>query len=214
MDYDDKRGWTLAVGVAALAGYVDAIGFLKLGGFFVSFMSGNSTRLGVSLAGGLKPVWVAAALIVTFVVGVIVGSLMGHFAQIHRRPAVLVLVSVLLAGAAVLGLFVAKDAAIAAMTLAMGAVNGVFEEEGAVGDGPRYINGVRNNLGSNWVGTFVRDVRLYWSPRIFLWISLVTGGVSGAAVFSQLGLSALWVASAASALLALFTWVGGAPRHF
>ena len=32
--------------MSTLAGYVDAIGFLHLGGLFVSFMSGNSTRMG------------------------------------------------------------------------------------------------------------------------------------------------------------------------
>jgi uncharacterized membrane protein YoaK (UPF0700 family) len=48
----DRRIRTLAAGLSALAGYVDAIGFIKLGGFFVSFMSGNSTRLGVGLAHG------------------------------------------------------------------------------------------------------------------------------------------------------------------
>ena len=41
-----RRDIALAAGLSGVAGYVDAIGFLKLGGFFVSFMSGNSTRLG------------------------------------------------------------------------------------------------------------------------------------------------------------------------
>ena len=40
------------VALSTLAGYVDATGFLMLGGFFVSFMSGNSTRLGVGLIEG------------------------------------------------------------------------------------------------------------------------------------------------------------------
>ena len=35
----------MAVLLAALAGYVDSIGFLQLGGLFVSFMSGNTTRM-------------------------------------------------------------------------------------------------------------------------------------------------------------------------
>ena len=47
-----RRNLALACTLSALAGYVDAIGFLHLGGMFVSFMSGNSTRLGVSLAQG------------------------------------------------------------------------------------------------------------------------------------------------------------------
>ena len=49
---DSRRNVALACALSALAGYVDGIGFLHLGGLFVSFMSGNSTRLGVSLAQG------------------------------------------------------------------------------------------------------------------------------------------------------------------
>lgn len=37
---------TLAVAAAALAGYVDAVGFLSADRYFVLFMSGNTTRLG------------------------------------------------------------------------------------------------------------------------------------------------------------------------
>ncbi len=33
----------LAIGLAALAGFVDGVGFLTAGGYFVSFMSGNTT---------------------------------------------------------------------------------------------------------------------------------------------------------------------------
>ena len=45
---DTRRNISLACALSALAGYVDAIGFLHLGGLFVSFMSGNSTRMGVA----------------------------------------------------------------------------------------------------------------------------------------------------------------------
>ena len=50
----------LALSLAVLAGYVDSLGFLQLGGVFVSFMSGNSTRLAVSLAEGR---WQAAGAV-------------------------------------------------------------------------------------------------------------------------------------------------------
>ena len=40
----DRRVKLLAAGLSALAGFVDATGFIQMGGFFVSFMSGNTTR--------------------------------------------------------------------------------------------------------------------------------------------------------------------------
>src|SRR6202158_4361363 len=95
---DTRRNIALACALSALAGYVDAIGFLHLGGLYVSFMSGNSTRMGVELAQGQ---WVAAAaslgLIVLFVIGAAAGSLivLGH--GVHRQPWVLLAEAALLA---------------------------------------------------------------------------------------------------------------------
>jgi uncharacterized membrane protein YoaK (UPF0700 family) len=95
---DSRRNISLACALAALAGYVDAIGFLHLGGLYVSFMSGNSTRMGVSLAAGQ---WSSAAeslgLIVLFVIGAACGSLivLGH--GVHRQPWVLLAEALLLA---------------------------------------------------------------------------------------------------------------------
>ncbi len=61
MIHYDRRRQSLAAALAALAGYVDAIGFVKLGGLFVSFMSGNTTRMAVGLAGGSAVAAVAVA---------------------------------------------------------------------------------------------------------------------------------------------------------
>ncbi len=83
-----------------LAGYVDASGFVALGGFFVSFMSGNSTRMAIGLAQGAGSAGIAAGLIGAFLFGVVLGALAGHAAQGRRRPVVLALVAALLAAGA------------------------------------------------------------------------------------------------------------------
>ena len=58
----------MAVLLAALAGYVDSLGFLQLGGLFVSFMSGNSTRMAVGVSmGDWRTVGVAAAILILFI---------------------------------------------------------------------------------------------------------------------------------------------------
>ena len=73
---DSGRNIALACALSAVAGYVDGIGFLHLGGLFVSFMSGNSTRMGVSLAEGQwLPAAAALGLIALFVIGAALGSL-------------------------------------------------------------------------------------------------------------------------------------------
>src|SRR3981189_2532383 len=92
---DSRRNVILASALSALAGYVDGIGYLHLGGLYVSFMSGNSTRMGVSLG---QAQWQDAAqalgLIVLFVVGAAAGSLIVLGRGVHRQP------FLLLAGAA------------------------------------------------------------------------------------------------------------------
>src|ERR1700678_1716313 len=98
---DSRRNIALACALSALAGYVDGIGFLHLGGLFVSFMSGNSTRMGVSLA---RLHWLDAAeafgLIALFVTGAALGSLIVLGRGLNRQPWVLLAEALLLAAAA------------------------------------------------------------------------------------------------------------------
>ena len=48
----ERRDFVVAAGLAAVAGFVDAVGFVALGGFFVSLITGNSTRAAVDLMAG------------------------------------------------------------------------------------------------------------------------------------------------------------------
>src|ERR1700758_4368200 len=98
-----RREIVLAVCLSAHAGFVDALGFLSLGGLFVSFMSGDATRLGVDAGRG---VWgdagTATSLIAAFVLGAAAGSVVGRLARARRRPAVLAAVCATLAAAVLL----------------------------------------------------------------------------------------------------------------
>lgn len=189
--------------LSALAGYVDAIGFIHLGGFFVSFMSGNSTRLGVGLAENWSNAIVAAGLVATFVAGVVVGCLVGHVARSHRRPAVLILVSALLALAATLGMFGVYCGAVIAMALAMGAENAVFEQGGEVHIGLTYMTGTLVKLGQRITAALFGGDRLGWAPYLILWLGLVGGGITGALAYEWVGLNGLWFAAAAAAMFAV-----------
>jgi uncharacterized membrane protein YoaK (UPF0700 family) len=141
----DSRGSTiLACALSALAGYVDGIGFLHLGGLFVSFMSGNSTRMGVSLAEGHWPNAAAAlGLIALFVVGAAAGSLIVLGRGLNRQPWVLRVEALLLAISGLCHAFGFSNAAVAAMVLAMGLENAVFQIDGGAGLGLTYVTGVR-----------------------------------------------------------------------
>ncbi len=199
----DKRVQALAIGLSALAGYVDAIGFIQLGGFFVSFMSGNSTRLGVGLIERSNNAALAGGLIALFVAGVIAGSLAGKFAKTHRRPVVLVLVAVLLfVAASAAGAGATKVAAIA-MVLAMGAENAVFEHDSELHIGLTYMTGTLVKFGQRVAAAIMGGPRFAWASYGLLWSGLVTGAVAGAASFSWIGLASLWPAAAFAGIFAI-----------
>ncbi|MDO9490101.1 MAG: YoaK family protein, partial [Sphingomonadaceae bacterium] len=177
----DKRIWIFAAGLSALAGFVDAVGFIELGGFFVSFMSGNSTRLAVGIAGGLPAVAaLAGSLIGCFVLGVMAGTLAARRGGRQRGPVVLALVALLLALAALVG--AQGEVAIAAllMAAAMGAENAVFEREGEVAIGLTYMTGTLVKLGQRATAALLGGDRWGWVPYLMLWAGLIAGAVAGA----------------------------------
>lgn len=184
-------------------GYVDAVGFMMTGGFFVSFMSGNSTRLAVGLIDGAAYAAVALSLIAAFVAGASIGALVGRMAKDRRGLAVLILVSLLLAAAATLSSFDADRLAIMLLALAMGAENTIFAEDGEVRIGLTYMTGTLVKLGKNITTALLGGAPFGWVPYFLLWLGLVIGAALGAAAYVHAGPSALWPAAAAMAALAL-----------
>lgn len=124
---DSRRNIVLACILSCLAGFVDAIGFIHLGGLFVSFMSGNSTRLGVFIEEGR---WHEAAetagLISLFVIGAGVGNLIVLGLKAHRQTCVLLTEGVLLALAAGAFSFGYSQVTVVLIVFAMGLENAAF----------------------------------------------------------------------------------------
>ena len=202
MNRYDNGSRMLAVWLSAIAGYVDAVGFLKLGGFFVSFMSGNSTRMAVAIAQGRQGAFLGLGLIGLFVLGVAFGSVSGRLANAERRTVVLALVSLLLAIAAATGMMGYPAVAVAAMVLAMGAENAVFESDGEVRVGVTYMTGTLVKVGQRLAAIPFGGDRTAWAPFLILWFGLISGAVAGAAIYPLLGLNALWPAAGAAAVAA------------
>jgi uncharacterized membrane protein YoaK (UPF0700 family) len=194
----------LASTLAALAGFVDAIAFVELGGYFVSFMSGNSTRMSVGLAQGAVSAGYAGSLIASFVLGVVAGSLLGRAAEPRRRMGVLIGVGALLALAALAGSIGQPWIAGWTMAAAMGAENAVFEERGDVRVGLTYMTGTLVKLGQRIALALAGGPRFEWAPFLLQWLSLAAGALVGASLHPLLGLSALWLAAAVAGALAMY----------
>lgn len=191
-----KSSLALAALLAALAGYVDALGFLQLGGFFVSFMSGNSTRLGVGAAGAnLQAVGTAGGLIAVFVTGVVVGVLVGREDWRWRRPAILSLVT-----AALLTAAIAHGGeprwAMAATAFGMGALNALFQRDGDVAIGVTYMTGALVRMGHRIAMALRGGPKWDFLPFLMLWVSLTAGAILGGLTFAAANGAGLWVATA------------------
>jgi uncharacterized membrane protein YoaK (UPF0700 family) len=202
MNRYDRKIWGLAACFAALAGYVDALGFLYLGGFFVSFMSGNSTRLAVGLSAHFSDAATAAGLITSFVIGVMLGSLCGRVIQRSRHGALMYLIAAMLSLAALLAILGASWAAAATLAMAMGAENALFERDGEVQIGLTYMTGTLVKFGQRLLSALMGGDRFGWLPYLLLWLGLVTGAVLGAMSYRLIGHSAIWAAAGAAFLLA------------
>jgi uncharacterized membrane protein YoaK (UPF0700 family) len=197
--------WLLAALLAMLAGYVDAIGFLTLAGVFVSFMSGNSTRMAVAAVRGDGAALVPAAVIAAFVLGVVASALLAGRAGRWRKPAVLLLVTALLAAAAGVRMAIAGLPPALLLAAAMGAENGVFQRDGEVSIGVTYMTGTLVKLGQRLALSLNGGPRWGWVPMLLLWCGLVTGAMLGATAWPHAW--SLWAAAGVAALLTVLAFV-------
>lgn len=186
----------VAICLAALAGFVDAFAFTSLGGFFASFMSGNSTRLGAGLGTGLDDVALTAGgLVLAFVSGVILASVLVRAAGARHQAAILAVVAALLLVAAGIGEIAPGPIVLPVLALAMGTVNGMFHRDGEVTIGVTYMTGALVRTGQKLAAALMgEDDRFGWVPYLALWLGFVAGAVSGAAAQLRWGWDALWLA--------------------
>jgi uncharacterized membrane protein YoaK (UPF0700 family) len=199
--YDSARQ-RLALGLAGLAGLVDATGFVVAGGYFTSFMSGNTTRMGVELAA--RPVLALAplGLIAAFLAGVIGGALIARRAGVRRKRVLLGLIAGLLTGGA--GLLAAglPIPFLGASAMAMGMANNVFVQRGEVTVGVTYMTGALVRFGQGIAGRLAGEPLPGARGYGLLWSALALGAATGGALcaiapvlaagLAALGAAALW----------------------
>lgn len=198
----------LAICLAALAGFVDALAYSSLGGFFAAFMSGNSTRLGVAFAAErYDEVRMAGALILNFVAGAMVATVVSRRWPAQPQAAVMTTVALLLAAAALLARLFPESQALLLLAVAMGA-------ECGIGIGFTYMTVTLVRMGQTLAGALMGDSdRWGWLRHLLLWLGFLLGVVTGGRCHGAFGSGALWLAVAAAAALAFaFACIGSGAR--
>jgi uncharacterized membrane protein YoaK (UPF0700 family) len=189
-----------------MAGMVDAIGFLASGGFFLSFMSGNSTRLSVGLVDAAPYVGMVAALLTSFVTGVVAGSLIGRknmLSPSRRQAFILIIISLLLFAAPLIANFGFLLIGLCFAAFCMGLENTLFEREGSVSFGLTYMTGALVKIGQGLATMISGGPRLEWMPYLLLWLGLIIGAAVGALMFGIFGYNSLLLPAAYAGIFAL-----------
>lgn len=200
----------IAICLAALAGFVDALAFTSLGGFFASFMSGNSTRLAVSLATGVgNDALMAGALVLSFVSGVMLASVIVRALPGRDKPAAMALLTALLVAAGLVADLGLVTAAGLSLATAMGAAHLLLAREAQ--SGGTGLTALLVRIGERLAGALMGDAdRWGWLGPLLLWTGFIAGAALGAGACQQIGLRSLWLVAVAAAALTL--WLGSRAR--
>jgi uncharacterized membrane protein YoaK (UPF0700 family) len=200
--YDPARQ-RLALGLAGLAGLVDATGFVVAGGYFTSFMSGNTTRMGVELIERPALALAPLGLIGCFLAGVIAGAMIGRRVRgRHKRVLLGMVAATLGAGAGLLAAgFPIPFLALSA--IAMGLANNVFARGGEVTVGVTYMTGALVRFGQGVAARLAGEPLPSTRGYGLLWSALAAGAAAGGALCT---IAPVWAAGTA-ALAALALWL-------
>ncbi|MFJ3959204.1 YoaK family protein [Arthrobacter sp. NPDC090010] len=204
------RGVLYAGGLSAVAGFIDAVAYIHLGGYFVSFMSGNTTRASSDLMhGSLTGAGLALGLIGFFSLGVVLSTLVFRRAGERRLPGVLATTTALIAVAALLPSLSAEAAVPPLLAMAMGVVNTSYTRNGEVSIALTYMTGTLVKTGQHFAAALTRaEPHGVWLRYFTLWAMIALGAVAGAVNYRFTGLASLWVAAAL-----LLAWTALAVRR-
>ncbi|WP_186349839.1 YoaK family protein [Gordonia spumicola] len=197
----------LALVLAAVAGALDAVGFLHLGGYFISFMSGNTTRMSAEVVGlQWSDAGRAFGLIGLFFAGAVVGAVVSRMGD--GRVTVLATATGIVALSATAAL-VASDAAVPpvlGVAVAMGVMNATFLRDGEVSIGLTYMTGTLVKAAQQLGAALLGGPRWQWVRYLGMWAALAAGSLLGAWAYVAWSVAALWPVCAVMAAATAAAW--------
>lgn len=210
------RAWRSRVGLgfvaclSVLAGMTDAIGFLATGDY-VSFMSGNTTRLAVAISEANVSIIVRLSLaVLAFVLGNALGIVLARWGGRRALPLMLI-VSGLLCAAALFP-FSSNIPTLLAAVVAMGMLNAAVEQVNGQSVGLTYVTGALSRFGRGLGRWLLGERRSGWHVQLVPWAGMLLGAVLGALLQSRFGLQALLFSAGFAAVLGVVSLI--IPRRW
>ncbi len=195
-----RVGMGLVASLSVLAGMTDAIGFMATGDF-VSFMSGNTTRLAVAISDGDLSVMVRLTLaILAFIAGNALGVVVARLGGRRALPLLLGIATLLC------GCRMATGKQHARADLGDSG-NGHAQRCRRAGQRAAGRSDLRDRCAvafRSWPGALdAGERRDGWRVQLVPWVGMFIGAVIGALLEHRLGLNALLISGSLSALLGL-----------
>ncbi|MCP8882180.1 YoaK family protein [Devosia sp. XJ19-1] len=193
------RHLALGTVLTASAGLIDAVGFIELGGYFTSFMSGNTTQGGAALVDGAWPVvLLTASLIVLFFIGSVLGAL-AAFSSTRWGPAA---VSAAVSAGVALTLALTMNGfppnkTMLVLAASAGAQNAILPMRGAVRLGATFVTGTLYTAGQD-LALALRGAAppQRWLQHLAVWSGLYAGAAIGALLYRFVGIYTLCLPAA------------------
>ena len=199
--------------LAGIAGYVDAICFLRLGGAFAANMTGNLVEIGLAAAQGQwgEAAW-CVSLLIAFFLGILAARLILRTRQSPRSS---LLIEAAIVGAAATGLL--GIAAVPALAVAMAMQNEAVTH-GIVAVNVGFITGDIQRLGERLVAETVPGQarkRETQAPIVLTILVFYAAGAAIGALAARWDAAALILPAAVLAAVALLPqrWTGLAAQH-
>lgn len=199
------RHLALGMVLTGTAGLVDAVGFIELGGYYTSFMSGNTTQAGAALIEGAWPIVLQTLSLIDLIfLGSVFGTLLA-FSSTRWGPA-LVSAAVLSGVLATLGLTLGGWPASQSMLVlaaTAGAQNTILPMRGAVRLGATFVTGTLYTAGQDLALAITGKAPPWrWTQHLAVWFALLIGAALGALVYSLID---IWTLSLPVIVYAGFT---------
>lgn len=204
--------------LTAVAGFVDALAFIELGGYFASFMSGNSTQLGLAMSGPDgsaaqllrgQSLMMPLALIGLFFCGAFVASFISaREVRWYSKSAMLLVIALLGMVMLLSQIQAVSQMSVMLLAAAMGAQNAVFKPHGAAKLGTTFVTGTIFNAANDLANGLRGQVpRHRWLQHVSVWVALVLGAACGAILYNSFGIWSLVVPVSALIVMLCCFWM-------
>jgi len=183
------RPVVLATALTALAGFLDAVAFIALNHVYVSFMSGNSTHLGISIAlGDARNTMSLTLVVIAFVLGTCCGTWLSDNQSGGATVRILAAETAALLGAWILASSGQLASSLVLIAAAMGTQNCLHQLVGGADVGKGFISGALFGLGQALAR--VANSPSQWrtiGSNILSWGAFVVGAAVGVIVLHRAG---------------------------